>query len=155
MESLMIQNVDRYFLFLNIPFAIAGMLLGISMGMNEDFSFAAVHAHINLVGFVTLALFGIAYRIGWVAKDGWAVAHLAIGGSGAVLRPLGIAVVITDGQPAIAIVGSVLTLASMLLFLVNCIRALLTDQISAANAAAEDSVTGALEKRAKLRRTAA
>jgi hypothetical protein len=148
-----IQKIDRYFLFLSIPFAVAGMLLGISMGMDEDFSFAAVHAHINLVGFVTLALFGIAYRIGWAAKDAWALVHFSVAGTGAVLLPLGIALVITDGQPALAIVGSVLTLASMLLFLINCIRALWADQASASREVAADSASNT--SGAKLRRTAA
>ncbi len=151
-----IRNIDRYFLFSSVTFAIAGMLLGISMGMNEDFSFAAVHAHINLVGFVSLALFGIAYRTGWAAKDNWALAHFAIGGSGAVLLPSGIAIVITGGPPLIAIIGSILTLASMLLFLINCIRAMLGEQEASKHAAASSELlSGASEQKPKLRRTAA
>lgn len=150
-----IQKIDRYFLLLSVLFAIAGMLLGIWMGMNEDFSFAAVHAHINLVGFVALALFGIAYRIGWAAKDAWALVHLALAGSGAVLLPSGIALVITGGQPALAIVGSLLTVASMLLFLINCIRADRADQTSSSDAVPANSASNVSGESAKLRRTAA
>ena len=37
---------------------LSGMSLGIWMGMHEDFTLAPVHAHINLLGWVTLALYG-------------------------------------------------------------------------------------------------
>ena len=36
--------------------------LGIWMGMHEDFTLAPVHAHINLLGWVTLALYGLYHR---------------------------------------------------------------------------------------------
>ncbi len=120
---MLIQKIDRLCLFLSVVFAMAGRSLGIVMGIRQDFSLAPVHAHANLAGFVALALFGIAYRIGWAARDVWALVHFAVAGAGAVLLPLGIAVAIITHQPVIAIVGSLLTLLSMLLFLVNCVRA--------------------------------
>lgn len=118
-----IPNIDRCFLFLSILSAIAGMSLGIFMGVRQDFFLAPVHAHLNLLGFVTLALYGIAYRIEWASKDRLALLHFALGGTGAVLLPLGIAVAMISHQPALAMAGSLPTLASMLLFLVNCVRA--------------------------------
>ena len=118
-----IPNIDRCFLFLSILSAIAGMSLGIFMGSRQDFFLAPVHAHVNLVSFVSLALFGIAYRIEWARKNRLALLHFALGGAGAVLLPLGIAVAMISHRPALAIIGSLLTLASMLLFLVNCISA--------------------------------
>lgn len=121
---MLIRKIDWCFLFLSLLFAIAGQLLGIQMGIVEDFALAPVHAHANLVGFVALALFGIAYRIGWAAKDALALVHFAVAGAGAILLPLGIWLAIRTHQPAVAIVGSMLTLASILLFLVNCVRAL-------------------------------
>jgi hypothetical protein len=39
-----------------------GMCLGIFMGINQDFTLAPVHAHLNLLGWVSLFLFGIYYR---------------------------------------------------------------------------------------------
>jgi len=120
---MLIEKIDRYFLFLSLLAAMTGLTLGIVMGIREDFMLAPVHAHINLVGFVTLALFGIAYRIGWAAKDALALLHFAVAAPGAVLLPLGIALSIIRHQPGLAIIGSLLTLASMLLFLVNCVRA--------------------------------
>jgi hypothetical protein len=39
-----------------------GMLAGIAMGIREDFTLQAAHAHLNLVGGVLLFLFGLYYR---------------------------------------------------------------------------------------------
>ena len=41
------------FFIAGIVFVLLGMLLGIWMGMNEDFTYKDVHAHLNLVGWVT------------------------------------------------------------------------------------------------------
>ena len=46
-----------------VVFVIAGMLLGEYMGANNDFLYAPVHAHINLLGWVTLALCGTFYTL--------------------------------------------------------------------------------------------
>jgi hypothetical protein len=117
------RNTDRYFIGLGIIGALVGMTLGIGMGMAEDFTLVPVHAHVNLVGWVTLTLFGLAYRAGVAKNDGWAVVHFWIAAAGAVILPIGIALSITRGQPATAIVGSLLTLASMILFTINFLRA--------------------------------
>ena len=44
------KNVDRYFIGVGIVAALAGMALGIVMGITSDFTLAPAHAHINLVG---------------------------------------------------------------------------------------------------------
>jgi cbb3-type cytochrome oxidase subunit 1 len=33
------------------------------MGVKEDFQFVAIHTHVNLVGWASLALFGVIYRL--------------------------------------------------------------------------------------------
>ena len=121
---MLIQRIDYGFLFLSLILALAGLTLGVAMGVREDFTLMPVHAHLNLVGFVTLMLFGIAYRIGWAARDGWALVHFAIAGLGAVVLSAGIAISVLNHEHGVAIAGSLLTLVSMLLFLVNCVRAL-------------------------------
>jgi uncharacterized membrane protein len=100
-----------------------GMLFGIHMGISQDFRLAPAHAHVNLVGWVSLTLFGLAYRAGIAKAGGLAVAHFWIALIGAVVFPIGIAVAITYEQPALAILGSLLVVLSMILFLVNVLRA--------------------------------
>jgi hypothetical protein len=82
-----------------------------------------VHTHINLVGWVSLALFGIGYRLGFAKSGGLGVLHFWIAAAGAILLPLGIYLATTRQQEAVVIIGSLLTVASMLLFLVNVVRA--------------------------------
>jgi len=41
---------------------VLGIALGIYMGVNENFTLRPVHAHLNLLGWVSLALFGLIYQ---------------------------------------------------------------------------------------------
>ncbi|HUN47979.1 MAG TPA: hypothetical protein VMU85_15725 [Stellaceae bacterium] len=117
------MGIERSFVVSGIVLGIIGMLLGIHMGIAQQFDLAPVHAHINLVGWVSLLLFGLAYRTGIAKVDGWAKVHFWVALVAAVLFPLGIAVAILRQNSALAILGSLLVLLSMVLFLVNVLRA--------------------------------
>jgi hypothetical protein len=117
------HNTARHFIGAGIVAAIIGMVLGIVMGVREDFTLAPAHAHINLVGWASLSLFGLTYHLGIAKNDRWAAAHFWIAIAGAVVLPVGIVLAITRGQPGVAIGGSLLTLASMFLFGINFLRA--------------------------------
>jgi len=117
------RAIERYFIGCGIVFGLIGMLLGIHMGMGEDFSMSPLHAHINLFGWVTLVLFGLAYRAGIAKADGWATVHFWLALAAAVVFPAGIYFVIARNQQGLVILGSLLVVASMLLFLINFIRA--------------------------------
>lgn len=41
---------------------VLGISLGIYMGVNENFTLRPIHAHLNLLGWVSLALFGLVYQ---------------------------------------------------------------------------------------------
>jgi hypothetical protein len=98
---------------------LAGMLAGIVMGITQDFALAPAHAHLNLVGGVLLFLFGLYYRLvpaagtSMLAKiQGWL--HIV----GAIVFPIGVAVVILKGEALVAlpIAGSLIVLAAMAMF---------------------------------------
>lgn len=116
------KNIDRYFIGTGIALALVGMGMGAEMGMRHDFTFAPVHAHLSLVGWVTLVLFGLCYRAGAARKDSWAVVHFAIAASGAAIFPIGIYRSIASQSMEFVAIGSLLTLLSMLLFAVNFAR---------------------------------
>jgi cbb3-type cytochrome oxidase subunit 1 len=42
---------------------VAGVIWGIAMGISEDHSTFSAHAHLNLLGWVSLFLFGIYYHL--------------------------------------------------------------------------------------------
>jgi hypothetical protein len=117
-----VKNVDLKFLLLAAIMLTAGVGLGIRMGIIHDFSLAPVHAHINLVGWASLALFGIVYRLyPQMAESRLAGLHFILAAPAAVMFPVGIALSILAERPLVAIVASLLWMAGVLLFLINLI----------------------------------
>ena len=47
------------FLKIAAVYFIIAVCLGLVMGIIHDFRFASVHAHLNLLGWVSMAIFGI------------------------------------------------------------------------------------------------
>ena len=102
-----------------VVMVVAGMIWGIVMAASGDHAAMPAHAHLNLLGWVSLFLFGIFYHL-----------HPAIDASRAaivqvwtwilstVVMTVGVALVHTGHQVGdpIAAVGSLLVLASMLHF---------------------------------------
>ena len=104
---------------------LVGMLAGIAMGIQENFTLAPAHAHLNLVGGVLLFMFGLYYRLipsagrtTLATVQGWM--HII----GAILLPAGITLVLVKGTAFIAapIVGSLIVTAAMALFAVIVFR---------------------------------
>jgi hypothetical protein len=56
------MSLSTWFLRLAVLYLIAGVCLGIFMAASNDHSMFPVHAHLNLLGWVSLALFGLFYR---------------------------------------------------------------------------------------------
>lgn len=117
------KNVDLKFLLLAALMLTTGVGLGIRMGIVHDFSLAPVHAHINLVGWASLALFGIVYRLyPAMAESRLAGLHFILAAPAAVMFPIGIALSILAERPLVAIVASLFWMAGVLLFLASLIR---------------------------------
>ena len=57
------KQLDLTYVLLDALWLVLGMILGIVMGASENFAYATLHAHINLVGFACHSIFGIAYRL--------------------------------------------------------------------------------------------
>jgi len=56
-------RVSAAFFIMGALLLLGGMVLGEYMGAHNDFTLAPLHAHINLLGWVTLALFGTFYAL--------------------------------------------------------------------------------------------
>ena len=54
--------MSNWFLRISVLYIIAGVLLGIFMGASGDHSMTPLHAHLNLLGWVAMTLFGLFYR---------------------------------------------------------------------------------------------
>lgn len=91
--------------------AVAGISLGIFMGITEDHSLAPVHVHTNLIGWVSMFLFGLYYRTHAHAESGLAVFQVGAVTIGYVAMMGALTALIQFPNPAAlpaAIVGSML-----------------------------------------------
>lgn len=50
-------TISRFYFLTAICFLIAGVLLGLHMAITRDFSAVGAHAHVNLLGWVTMSIF--------------------------------------------------------------------------------------------------
>lgn len=57
------NEMSNWFLRIAVLYLIAGISLGIGMAASGDHSLHPVHAHLNLLGFVLMTLFGLFYRV--------------------------------------------------------------------------------------------
>lgn len=115
-----------YFCFISAALAgFAGMGLGLYMGIAEDHALAPSHAHLNLLGWVTMMLYGLYHRgapqsamvLRWV--------QVGLGGAGFPAFAGGLAVYLqTDSKAAFVFViaGTLASMAAMLLFVAVLLR---------------------------------
>jgi hypothetical protein len=98
---------------------LCGMVAGIVMGMTQNFTLAPAHAHLNLIGGVLLFLYGLYYRV-VPAAAAMSLAKIQAGTHivGAILFPIGIAIVLTKGPSAeiFPIMGSLIVFAATIMF---------------------------------------
>lgn len=56
------MNVARAFLVVGSLFLLVGIGFGMYMGGSGDHTMVPIHAHINLLGFTVMSIFGLIYR---------------------------------------------------------------------------------------------
>jgi peptidoglycan/LPS O-acetylase OafA/YrhL len=64
-------GISRFYFGMAILFLMTGITLGLAMAISQDHSLAPVHAHINLLGWVTSAIFGGYYALNPQKASGW------------------------------------------------------------------------------------
>lgn len=123
-------RLSNRFLRLAVLFALIGMGLGYWMGATEQFAASPVHAHINLLGWVSMALYGLFYRVQPGAALGWLPrTHFWVSLIGLVIFMPALAAKLLGGPDLQAaanlglMVGPTLTLLSMILFVAIVFRA--------------------------------
>jgi hypothetical protein len=80
------MNISRSFLLVGSLYLLVGILFGMYMGGSGDHSMAPLHAHINLLGFVLMMLFGLVYRqFPAMAKTSLAKLHFWLHQAGALV----------------------------------------------------------------------
>jgi cbb3-type cytochrome oxidase subunit 1 len=126
----------RYLKIAVVYFLIA-VIMGISMGILHKFELASVHAHLNLLGWVSLALFGLIYHFYPKAGEtGLAKVHFWLHNLGLPIMQGSLFIMLTSGNEGLvvgAIVGSLMIGIGVLLFTINIFR-----QIQVGNQANKD-----------------
>jgi cbb3-type cytochrome oxidase subunit 1 len=117
------RGVALWFFASAVVYVTIGMVFGIWMSASHDYGLSPAHGHLNLIGWVTMALFGIYYHlVPAAAESRTAKLHFAVATIGVWLLVPGIALAIRGTTELLAVLGSFLTLGSMLLFLVIVLK---------------------------------
>src|SRR5215204_2447715 len=116
-----------------VLFALIGMGMGIAMAIARDHSVMPAHAHLNLLGWVSLFLFGLYYRLN-PALDVSRLALVQVGvwSFGTVVLTFAVAAnhMGYDAADPVAAVASLIVLAAMLLLAALVFRPTLGTPVS-------------------------
>jgi len=121
-------RVSAAFFMTGALFLAMGMCWGIAMAVSQNFALAPAHAHLNLLGWVTMAIYGAFYaltretfsaRLAWI---NYGCATLGV----AIMIP-SLAIMLNTGNTALEPlvgIGSLLSLIALLVFAVSAFREL-------------------------------
>lgn len=111
------------FMCLGIFSVIAGMVWGVQMSATGDHTMGPAHAHLNLIGWVSSAVFALFYHTVPDAAEGMLPKiHFGLAALAAILMPVGITMAISENSDGVARIASLLALLTMLVFLAVVFR---------------------------------
>ena len=101
------RNLSGWCFRLAVLYALFGMVMGEIMGASGDHSQMPVHAHINVLGWVSLALFGIFYK-SWPesAVGKLPLVQFILFNIGVVVQAAAVSQILMGNQGAAPIAGS-------------------------------------------------
>jgi cbb3-type cytochrome oxidase subunit 1 len=116
------MTISIRFLLAAAFYGLISMVMGMVMGAKEDFTLTPVHAHLNLLGWIALTLYGIVYKIypamgeSKLATTQFYAANVGI----LVLIPSLAAFLLGNANALpIMIAGELLTVSALVIFFVN------------------------------------
>jgi hypothetical protein len=121
-------RVSAAFFAIGVVYLLLGMMWGMHMGESEDFTMMPAHAHLNLLGWVTMAIYGTFYALTHASlspKLAWTNFALAAGGVVVMIPSLALYLGSHDAKfiPGL-VAGEILTVLSLLVFAVSVYREL-------------------------------
>lgn len=111
-------RISEYYFRSAIIFLIIGISIGISMSMSQNHNVIGAHAHINLLGWVTSALFGGYFALNPAKAGRLAMIQYIIFTIGVVLMGGSLYLLLQGnaGMEPVVAVSSLITFAGVLLF---------------------------------------
>jgi len=119
------MSIPSLFFRTAILLAIVGIVLGIFMGVNQDFRLAHMHAHLNLLGWVSFFIFGGYYALAPQAAGVLPKVHYTLCLIGLLVFMAGLTGIGLGDDLALAplaAIGSLLLLLGFLVFAVISFR---------------------------------
>jgi len=127
--GVLMPRVSLWFFAVAPIYVLIGMGFGIFMGATQDFSLAPAHAHLNLIGWVTMALYGTFYALARDASQKLAWTTFWLNNVAVAIMFPSLAMVLKFGESSSfilpLIVSEFLALAGMLCFAFSVWRVLL------------------------------
>jgi len=120
------QNLAINFVRCAVVYGVIGMALGIFMAASGDHSQAPTHAHVNLLGWASMGLFGVTYRAWPVLAEGMlAKLHFWGWNVGIVLMIVGLFLMFSGRMQfeVLTAIASIIVILSMLVFATIVFRA--------------------------------
>lgn len=114
------MGLGHRFLITALLFGTIGMTLGLAMGAAHDFTLAPVHAHLNLLGYVSMFIAGLYYITAPEAAASLAAkVHYWAATTGVIAMTGGLAAALMGNEALVivAILAGVLLIATMVLFI--------------------------------------
>lgn len=116
------EPMSIWFLRLSVIYFVLGVVFGMIIGISQKFEFSSVHAHINLLGWVSLALSGIIYRLFPVAdRNVLSKVHFWLHNVGLPVMVVGLYLEVADvvDTPAIIATGGTVAIIGIIIFAIN------------------------------------
>ncbi|MDR4945812.1 cytochrome-c oxidase [Neobacillus cucumis] len=110
---------------ISVIYFVIGVLLGMYMSMTESFDFTPVHVHINLLGWMSLALAGLIYAVfPNAAETTLAKVHFWLHNISLPIMMIGLALLVSgvdSAGPAVAVGGTLMVLG-IIIFAINIFK---------------------------------
>lgn len=122
------MNISRNFVVIGSVYLIVGLTIGLYMGASGDHSLAISHAHINLLGFTLMLIFGMVYKLfPDMAGNAMAKAHFWLHQIGAFVVNLLVFLLFNgnlteEAMMPVAPIAEVLVLLGAVIFAINAYR---------------------------------
>lgn len=113
------EKIAGYFMKAGVLYALAGFTIGLVMGASKSFGMTSVHAHLGVIGWLTMAVFAVYYHlVPAAARNGAAKVHFWVANAGVLILSVSLALLVSGmaAAEAGAAIGSVITVLSLLIF---------------------------------------
>jgi hypothetical protein len=117
------MRYDFIFITAALLCLLTGESMGIWMGMAQDFTLSPVHAHLNLLGWVTLAVYGLMHRAyPALGASRLAGGQCALAIASSLAMPAGIAFAMLAHNPIVALLAALGVFTATATFLFMFVR---------------------------------